>query len=73
MGSCYTGDHFAGGHIHTDITTCNTEKYQQKYRLGTVSYRLTGRGGGLGDPNIRPLYLQWFETFGLHEGILIHQ
>ena len=24
-------------HIHTDITTCNIEESQQKYRIGTVS------------------------------------
>ena len=32
-------------HIHTGIT-CNTEEPQQKYRLGTVSNRLLGGGGG---------------------------
>ena len=40
MDSCYAGDHTAGDHIHTDITTRNTEEQQQKYRLGTVSKRL---------------------------------
>ena len=34
--------------MHTDITTCNTDEPQQKYRLGMVSNRLLGgRGGGL--------------------------
>ena len=37
MGSCYSGDHIIRDHIHTDITTCNTEASQQKHRLGTVS------------------------------------
>ena len=47
MSSCYSGDHIAKDHIHTDITTCNIEEPQQKYRLGTVSNRLleVGRGG----------------------------
>ena len=41
MGECYSADH-----IHKDIT-CNIEEPQQKYRLGTVSNRLLGGGGGL--------------------------
>ena len=44
MGSCYSGDHIAGNHIYTDITTCNTEVPQQKYCLETVSDRLQGLG-----------------------------
>ena len=45
MDSCYSGDHIVRDQIHTDITTCNTEKPQQKYRLGMVSStnRLRGR------------------------------
>ena len=39
MGNCYSIDHIAEDHIHTDIT-CNIEEPQQKYRLGTVSNRL---------------------------------
>ena len=31
MDSCYSGDHIAGGHIHTDMT-CNIEEPQHKYR-----------------------------------------
>ena len=50
MGECYSADH-----IHKDIT-CNIEEPQQKYRLGTVSNRLLGGGGGLKhvllDPNL---------------------
>ena len=34
MDSCYTGDHTAEDHIHTDIT-CNTEELRRKFRLGT--------------------------------------
>ena len=41
MGNCYSADHIAGDHIHTDIT-CNMEEPQQKFRLGTVSNRLIG-------------------------------
>ena len=41
MGNCYSTDHIAEDHIHTDIT-CNTEELQQKYCLGTVSNRLLG-------------------------------
>ena len=37
-------------HIHTDITTCNIEEAQQKYRPGTVSNRFLG--WGLGSLNI---------------------
>ena len=41
MGGCYSGDHNAETHIHTDITTGNIEESQQKHRLvGTVSNRL---------------------------------
>ena len=36
MDRCYSGDHIAGDHIHTDITMCNIEK-QEKCHLGTVS------------------------------------
>ena len=46
MGNCYSGDHIAEDHIHTDIT-CYIEEPQQKYRLGTVSNELLGGGGGL--------------------------
>ena len=45
MGSCYSDDHIAGDHLHTEITTCNSEEQQQKYRLGIVSNRLTGVAG----------------------------
>ena len=43
MGNCYLADHIAEDHIHTDIT-CKTEEPPQKYRLGTVNYRLLGGG-----------------------------
>ena len=33
MGSCYSTDHIADDHIHTDITS-DIEEPQQKYRLG---------------------------------------
>ena len=47
MSRCYLGDHIAGDHIHTDITSTNEER-QQKYRLGAVSNRLLrGLGGEL--------------------------
>ena len=36
MGSCYSGDHIAGDHIHTDIT-CSNEEPQQKFYPETVS------------------------------------
>ena len=42
MGSCYSGDHTAGDHIRTGITTCNIEKLQKKNCLGTVNNRLLG-------------------------------
>ena len=41
MGNCYSADHIAEDHIHTDITS-NTEESQQKYRIGTVSNILLG-------------------------------
>ena len=41
MGNCYSTDHIAEDHIHTDITS-NIEEQQQKYRPGTVSNRLLG-------------------------------
>ena len=37
-GNCYSTDHFAEDHIHTDII-CHIEEPQQKYRLGTVRNR----------------------------------
>ena len=40
MDSCYTGDPIARVHIHTDITACDIEEQQQKYRIGTVSTTL---------------------------------
>ena len=43
MSNCFSADQIAEDHIHTDIT-CNIEEQQQKYRLGTVSYRLLGGG-----------------------------
>ena len=43
MDSCYTADHTAGDHIHTDITTCNTKRPKQKYHLGNVSKWLLRR------------------------------
>ena len=46
MGSCYSGDHILQDHIHTEIKTYNIGEPQQKYRLGTVSNKLLGRGGG---------------------------
>ena len=51
MGSCYSANHFAKDHIHTGITSI-TEEPQQKYRLGTVSYRLLGLNHVLLDPNL---------------------
>ena len=39
MGSCYSDDHRAKDHIHTDIA-CKIEDPKQNYRLGTVSYWL---------------------------------
>ena len=67
MGDCYSADHIAEDHIHTDITY-KIEEPQQMYRLGTVSNRLLG---GLKhvllDPNPDPKLLQWFKTFGPHE------
>ena len=47
MGNCYSIDLIAIDHMHTGIT-CNIEEPQQKYRLGTVSYKLLGGGGGGG-------------------------
>ena len=69
MGRCYSGDHIARDHIHTDITTCNIGEPQQKYRLGTVSNRLLAwevRGGGdlIWFTGYKPLLLQKLETFG---------
>ena len=46
MDNCYSVDHIAEDHIHTDIT-CNSGEPQQKYRLGTVSKLLGGGGGAL--------------------------
>ena len=33
MGSCYSDDHIAGDHIHTDITTCNIEEHSRSTAL----------------------------------------
>ena len=45
MDSFYTGAHTAGDHIHTGITTYNTEEQRQKYRLETDSNRASPRDG----------------------------
>ena len=74
MGSCYSGDHIAGDHTHSAITTCTIEEAKQKYRLGTTSKRLLwGLKYVSLDPNPCTLLLQWFVTFGVHEGFLTHQ
>ena len=39
MVNCYSTEHIAEYHIHTDMS-CNKEEPQQKYRLGTVSNRI---------------------------------
>ena len=44
MGNCYSADHIAEDHIHTDIT-CNIEEPQQKYRLGRSVIDYMGVGG----------------------------
>ena len=33
MGSCYSGDHIAGDHIHTDITRCNIDNHNRSTTL----------------------------------------
>ena len=74
MGSCYSVDHVAEDHVHTVMATFISEEHQQKYHFGTVSNRLLwGIKHALLDPNPRPWLLQWFETFGPHEGFLTHQ
>ena len=58
-----------------DITTCDIEEPQRKYRLGSVSNRilLDLIKLVLLDPNLRSSLLQWFETFGPHEDSLTQQ
>ena len=41
MGDCYSDDHNAEDHIHTDIT-CNIEEAQQKFHLGNLE-KVTNR------------------------------
>ena len=33
MDSCYSGDHIAEDHIHTDITTSNSEEHNRNIAL----------------------------------------
>ena len=40
MGSCYSGDHIAKDHIHTDITTCNIEEPQNPPVVRLFYHRL---------------------------------
>ena len=41
MDSCYTGDHIAGDHIYTDITTCPTSPHSTTDEfLSVFSFRL---------------------------------
>ena len=47
MGSCNSGEHIAGGHIHKEITCNNIEETQMEQRLETVSTRLL-KGGEAG-------------------------
>ena len=35
MGTCHSGDHIAEDHIHTDITSCNIEEPQGRWRTVT--------------------------------------
>ena len=62
MGSCNSADNIAKGHIHTEITTCNTEEPH----LSVLDFCVWWGGGGL---NI----LYWIQTFGPHAGFLTHQ
>ena len=75
-GSCFLGDHISGDHIHTDVTTGNTEVAQQMYSFGMASNDYWG-GGGLTNvllgPNPQTSRLQWFLTFCLHADFLTHQ
>ena len=41
----YSDDHIARDHIDKDITACNIEEPEQKYRLGMVSNRLREKRG----------------------------
>ena len=58
MGNCCSGDRIPIP--YTDITIYNIEEPEQKYRLGMVSNKLLGWGGGGGlkhdllDQNPRP-------------------
>ena len=40
MRSYYSGEHIAGYHTHTVLTTCNIREPQQKYHIETFSNRL---------------------------------
>ena len=53
MGSCYLCDYTGEGYKYTDITTCNIEEPQQKYRLGTVSN--SNNEGGTSTCSLSPL------------------
>ena len=76
MDILYSTDHMTELLIQAD-TTRNIEEPQQKYRLGTASNALLAGRGELKhvllDPNPCPKLLQWFETFGPHEGFLTHR
>ena len=48
MDRCYSGDNIAENHLHTDITTCNIEEPQQKYRLERSVVDYWGGRGGVG-------------------------
>ena len=71
MGNGYEVGHIAENH-NTEII-CIPEEPQQKYRIGTSVIDYCGVEHVLLDQNPRLLLLQWFISFGPHEGFLTHQ
>ena len=69
MVSFYSDARVARKHIYTVILTCNIEKPQQKYRIGTVSNRLLGMERSL---NYTVLFYQNSDSLLLQRSKICH-
>ena len=69
MGNCYSMDHIAEDHIHTDIT-CNREEPQQKYCLGIIFTAISQKFQFVQSFCTTDLKMCTHFTEGVNEGIL---
>ena len=62
MGSCNSGDHIAGYHVHTDIIICNTGNHNSATALerSVIEYWA-----------LKMLY--WIQTLSIASGVVLNQ